>query len=56
MQAYFIFKITSHFNIRTLKTQAGNRQIPMTEDVETIFLEEHRCQEVNNLQLQKNLQ
>lgn len=39
-----------YFNIHTPKTKAGNRQIPMTEDVKAAFMEERRCQEVNGLQ------
>lgn len=33
-----------YFNIHTPKTKAGNRQIPMTEDIKAAFLEERRCQ------------
>ena len=29
---------------------AGNRQIPMTEEVKAAFAEERKCQELNNLQ------
>lgn len=39
-----------YFNIHTPKTKAGNRQIPMTEEVKAAFAEERKCQEVNNLQ------
>lgn len=39
-----------YFNIHTPKTKAGNRQIPMTEDVKAAFAEERKCQELNNLQ------
>lgn len=39
-----------YYNIHTPKTKAGNRQIPMTEDVKAAFMEERRCQEVNGLQ------
>ncbi len=39
-----------YFNIYTPKTKAGNRQIPMTEEVKAAFAEERKCQEVNNLQ------
>lgn len=34
-----------YFSIHTPKTKAGNRQIPMTEEVKTAFIEEKRCQE-----------
>lgn len=39
-----------YFNIHTPKTRAGNRQIPMTEEVKAAFLEEKAYQEFNNLQ------
>lgn len=39
-----------YFNIHTPKTKAGNRQIPMTEDVRNAFIEERRCQEANGLE------
>ena len=39
-----------YFNIHTSKTKAGNRQIPMTEEVKAAFVEERKCQELNNLQ------
>lgn len=39
-----------YFNIHTPKTKAGNRQIPMTEEVKAAFVEERKCQELNNLQ------
>lgn len=39
-----------YFNIHTPKTKAGNRQIPMTDDVKAAFEEERRCQELNGLQ------
>lgn len=39
-----------YFRVHTPKTKAGNRQIPMTEDVKAAFLEEWRCQKVNKLQ------
>lgn len=39
-----------YFNIHTPKTKAGNRQIPMTEDVKAAFIEERRCQETNGLE------
>lgn len=38
-----------YFNIHTPKTKAGNRQIPMTEEVKAAFMEERRCQESNGL-------
>ncbi len=38
-----------YFNIHTPKTKAGNRQIPMTDEVKTAFAEERRCQEMNGL-------
>lgn len=39
-----------YFNIHTPKTKAENRQIPMTEEVKAAFVEERKCQELNNLQ------
>lgn len=38
-----------YFNIHTPKTKAGNRQIPMTDEVKAAFIEERRCQEINGL-------
>lgn len=38
-----------YFNVHTSKTKAGNRQIPMTEEVKAAFLAEKYCQELNNL-------
>lgn len=39
-----------YFNVHTPRTKAGNRQIPMTEDVKAAFMEERRCQEENGLE------
>lgn len=38
-----------YFNIHTPKTKAGNRQIPMLENVKAAFLEEKQYQEYNGL-------
>ena len=38
-----------YFNIHTPKTKAGNRKIPMLDEVKEAFLEEKRYQELGNL-------
>ena len=38
-----------YFSVHTPKTKAGNRTIPMLEDVKEAFMEEKHFQEMNNL-------